>query len=154
MTVPSSLDAKLVAQIQQLSAVEDAWAVSIAPLAGLTPPAGSPQIQGMPSAAALQNIQQFSGGVKFGSSVAIKGVAVADTAQNAGALAAILQFAANMAQAQSAQNLQAAALLKSLSITTQNNAVSIAASVPMEQLQQMLKPGTAGATRAPRRVQK
>jgi hypothetical protein len=153
LTAPSSLDAKLITQVQDLSAKQDAWVVSTAPLAGLTPPAGAPQIQGMPSTAALQNIQQFWGGVKFGSNVAITGVAVADTAQNASALAGIMQFAANMMQAQSAQNPQAAGLLRSLSIAAQNNTVNVTMSLPMDQVQQMMRPGTNAARRTPRPAQ-
>ena len=169
LSAPSILDIKLLTQVQNLSAAQDAWAVSITPLAGLTLPAGTTQaagagtlqIPGMPPIAALQNIQQFSGGVKFGSSVVVTVAAVLDTAQNAAGMAGVLQFAANLAQAQSAQNPQAAALLKATAISAQGNTVKLAMTLPMEQLQQMMKPATAGATRtpspaqtAPRRIQK
>ncbi len=154
LAAPSILDIKLLDKVNQLSAAEDAWAISIAPLAGLTPPPGAPQIQGMPSAAALQNVQQVWGGVKFGSNVAITGSAVADTAQNASALAGILQFAANLAQAQSAQNPRAAALLKSVTISAQDKIVNLALTLPMDQVQQLIRPGaTNGARRLPRPAQ-
>jgi len=155
LSAASSLDAKLLTQIQRLSAAEDAWVVSITPLAGLTPPAGAPQIPGIPSGAMLQNIQAFSGGVKFGANVAVTGAAVADTAQNAAALAGLLQFVVNLAQTQSAQNPQAAGLLKAVAISANNNVVNIAMSMPMDQLQQMLKPQTNAQRRAaPRPAEK
>jgi hypothetical protein len=161
LSAPSILDIKLLTQVQNLSAAQDAWVVSLAPLAGLTLPAGTLQISGLPQVAMPQNIQQFSGGVKLGASVTLTAAAVFDTAQNAAGMAGVLQFVANLAQTQSAQNPQAAALLKSVAISAQGNTVKLSMALPMEQIQQLMKPATAGATRtpspaqaAPRRTQK
>jgi hypothetical protein len=164
LTAPSILDIKLLTQVQNLSAAQDAWAVSMAPLASLLPlagaqqvpgaaAAGAVQIPGMPPVAALQNIQQFSGGIKFGPNVAFTATAVMDTAQNAAGMAGVLQFAANLAQAQAAQNPQAAGVLKALAISSQGTTVNLALSLPMEKVRQMLEPPKDAATRASRPAQ-
>jgi hypothetical protein len=147
------LPAALLTQVNQWSLSQDAWVVDIAPLASLTPPAGAPRLPGGAQATAFQTIQQAASGVKFGTIVAVAAQAQADTAQNATALAGVLQLLANLAQAQAAQNPGAAALLKSLTVTAQGNTLKIAMSLPEDQLQQLVKPnGT--ALQAPRRAQK
>jgi hypothetical protein len=157
LSAPSILDVKLLAQVQNLSAAQDVWGVSFVPPASLLPrtagqqitmPPGV-QIPGMPPVAALQNVQQFSGGIKLGANVAFTAAAVFDTAQNAAGMAGVLQFASNLAQAQAAQqNPQAAGVLKALAISSQGSTVNLALSLPMEKVRQMLEPPSAG-TRTP-----
>jgi hypothetical protein len=146
---PSILPAALLTQINQWSLSQDAWVVDTAPLSSLTPPAGAPKLPGGAQLVALQAIQQAAGGVKFGTNVAVTAQARTDTAQNATALAGLLQFAANLAQAQSAQNATTAALLKSLTVTAQGATLNIAITLPQAQLQQLAPPN--GATQTQRR---
>jgi hypothetical protein len=132
----------LLAQINQWSGTQDAWVVDSAPLAFLTPPSGAPKLPGLAQGAALQSIQQAVAGVKFGATVVVTAQAQADTAQDASALAGLLQLAVNLAQAQSNQNPQGGLLLKSLTATAQGNTVNVSLSVPQDQIQQLIKPGT------------
>jgi hypothetical protein len=148
------LPANLLTQVNQWSLSQDAWVVDIAPLASLTPPAGAPKLPGGAQATAFQTIQQAAGGVKFGTIVVVTAQAQADTAENATAMAGVLQLLANLAQAQAAQNPGAAALLKSLTVTAQGNTLKIAMSLPQDQLQQVIKPKGTTLQVAPRRAQK
>jgi hypothetical protein len=156
LSAPSILDIKLLTQVQNMSAAQDVWGVSFVPPASLLPQAAGQQmtlppgvqIPGMPPVAALQSVQQFSGGIKFGPNVSFTATAVFDTAQNAAGMAGVLQFAANLAQAQAAQNPQAAGVLKALAISSQGATVNVALSLPMEKVRQMLEP-PAAATSAP-----
>jgi len=143
LSAPTTLPAPLLAQINQWSSTQDAWVVDAAPLASLTPPSGAPRLPGLAQGAALQSIQQAVAGVKFGATVVVTAQAQADTPQDATALAGLLQLAVNLAQAQtSQQNPQAGLLLKSLTATAQGNTLNVTLSVPQDQIQQLVKPGT------------
>jgi hypothetical protein len=111
--------------VNQLSAVEDAWGISEVPPPPFTPPTNNPSAPNLSNV--LQNIQQANGGVKFGSQVVITAELTANTAQNATALASVLQFLVNMAQLQSPPE---ANLLKSTSITTKGTVVDVSLNVP------------------------
>jgi hypothetical protein len=124
-TVPAPLPAALLVQVNQLSGVEDAWGISEVPPPPVTLPTTNPNTPNVSNI--LQNIQQATGGVKFGSQIAITAELQANTAQNATALAGVLQFLANMAQLQSPQGSN---LLKSTSITASGNQVDVSINVP------------------------
>ncbi len=141
-TAPTLLPAALSAQVNQWSLSQDAWVVDMAPLASLRPPAGAPKLPGLAQAAAFQFIQQASAGVRFGPMVLVSAQAQADTAQNAAALAGVIQLVTNLAQAQAGQNPQAAMLLKSMTVTAQGNALNLTMALPQDQIQQLVKPGT------------
>ncbi len=139
---PSILPTALSGEITVLSAADDAWALTTVPPASLHPGSTPPQIPGLPNG--LQNslgaVQSLSGGVKFGQTVNFKGQAQTDTAQNATALAGVIQFLANMAQLQAGQNAQAAAALQSLTATASGTTVTVTLSLPEDQFQQLLHP--------------
>jgi hypothetical protein len=145
----SVLPAALLTQVNQWSLTEDAWVVDIAPLSSLTPPAGAPKLPGVAQATAIQSIQQAASGVKFGSTVVVTMQAQTDTAEDATALANLLQFVANLAQAQTNGNPADAALLKSLTVAAQGTTVNIGLSLPQAQIQQLVPP--AGGTQSQRR---
>jgi hypothetical protein len=69
--------------------------------------------------------------------------AQSDTAEDATTLAGLLQFVANLAQMQASQNSAAAALAKSLTVSTQGSVVNLSASLPEAQFQQLLTPKAA-----------
>jgi len=158
-TAPATLSAALVGQVNQWSLSEDAWFIANVPLSSLKPPANPSTPQNAAVQNAFQNIQQAAGGVKFGSQVAFTGQAQADTPQNATAIAGVVQFLASMAQLQAQQkNPQLAAILPSLSATTNANLVNLSLSVPEAQAEQAFKmqPHSAAPQsihRAPRRRQ-
>jgi hypothetical protein len=157
-TAPAPLNAALLVQVNQLSLSEDAWAIANMPLSALKPPATPSNPQNAAVQNAFQNIQQGAGGVKFGSQIVFTGQLQADTPQNATSIAGVVQFLASMAQLQAQQkNPQLAAVLPSLSVTTNANLVNLSLSVPEAQAEQAFQMRSAAAPqsmhRAPRRRQ-
>ncbi|HWC99619.1 MAG TPA: hypothetical protein VG456_22820 [Candidatus Sulfopaludibacter sp.] len=147
-STPSTLPASLLAQIKNLSATEDAWFVSTVPVSSLMGPNTGLVAPGLGANAKMQinvaqQIQSANGGVKFGSIVTFTGQVQADTAQNATTLAGMLQLVANMAQMQAAQNPQAAALAKALTVSNSGNSVNVSLALPQDQFQNLLHPKAA-----------
>jgi hypothetical protein len=75
-----------------------------------------------------------------------------DTAQNATALAGVVQFIANLTQMHAAENPEAAALMKSLTVAAQGQTVTLALNVPQSQFESLIKsrPKAGVRHRAPR----
>jgi hypothetical protein len=139
-TAPTTLDAALTGVVNQLSVVQadDAWFVSLVPPPAIKPPANAPNVPAVP-ATVFQNVQQAQGGIKFGANVMVNAVLQADTAQNAAALANVLQFLVNLGQMQAQQNSQAAAALKLVTISTSGNTVNVSADVPEGQVEAVIQ---------------
>lgn len=142
----------LAAQVNQLSGAEDAWALTTVPPATLKPPAAAAPPAGSAATVqnALQKIESASAGVKFGATVVVTGQAQAATPQDAAQLGDVVQLFVNMAQLQSAQHPEAAALAQSLVVGTQGNTVKITLSLPEDQIQQLVKPKAAVARKVVR----
>ena len=139
-----TIPAALAAQVNQLSSTQDAWAISTVPPSTLRPPALPLPAAGVNLQNALGKVQSASGGVKFGSVVVLTGQAQAATPQDASSLADVLKLFVNMAQLQTAQHPEAAALAQSLVVGTQGSTVKITLSLPEDQIQQLVKPQAAG----------
>ena len=152
-TAASSLPAALIMKAGQLSASQDAWFVSTVPLSTLHPPANAPAIPGLGANGgnAFQNIQQASGGVKFGSNVVAMVQAEAATAQDATNMAGVLQLLVSVMQTQTAQNPQAAALANAIAISTQGATLNVTFTVPEQTMQDLLKNGHHAGGNAQRR---
>lgn len=138
----TAIDPALVAQVQQLSESLDAWSISTVPvssLAGQKLP--NEQLNNLLNSDLLKSVQQTSGGVKFALSVQLSAQAVADTSQNATALADVVRFFANMVQANAPAPAAAAiaSLIQSLSVQTNGNTVNLAASIPESQLESLVR---------------
>jgi hypothetical protein len=144
-----------IGQVDQWSGADDAWALTTVPLSALKPSAApvppNPALQN-----AFQSIQQAAGGVKFGTQVVFTAQAQTDTAQNATALANVLQFLSSLAQMQAPPpNAQVGALLQGLAVTSSGSLVNFSLSVAETELEQIMKSRPArtpnSADRAPRR---
>jgi len=152
-TAPATLPAALLVQVNQLSTSEDAWGISeVPPPAFKTAPA-APNVPNIPPNL-FQDIQQASGGVKFGSQVAITAQLQTGSAQNAASLAGVLQFLINLGQMQNQQNPQAAEALKSVTIAASGNQVNISANIPEADVEALLehKPSPKAAPNGRRRL--
>ena len=137
-----AIDAALVAQIDQESETFDAWSISTVPLSTLAnQKLPDQQLNNILSSDLLKSIQQSSGGVKFGQTVQFSGQAVADSSQNATALADVVRFLGTMAQANAPASAAAAigALLQSLSVQTDGNTLTLAAAIPEPQLESLVR---------------
>jgi hypothetical protein len=138
----SAIDPALAAQIGQLSDSQDAWSISTVPLATLTnQKLPDQQLNTFLSSDLLKSILQTSGGVKFGQTVQFSGQAVADSSQNATALADVVRFLGNMAQANApaAAATAIASLMQSLSVQTDGNTLNLAAALPESQLENLVR---------------
>jgi tellurite resistance protein len=138
-----TIPATLLAQVNQLSSTEDAWAISTVPPSTLRPPAAAPPAAGVNVQNALQTIQSASGGVKFGSVVVVTAQAQAATPADASSLGDVLELLVSMAQLQASQHPEAAALAQSLVVSTQGSTVKFTLSLPEDQIQQLVKPKAA-----------
>jgi hypothetical protein len=138
----SSIDPALAAKVGQLSEMLDVWSISTVPLATVAnPKLADNRLNGVLSSDVMKAIQQTSGGVKFGATVELSGQAVADSSQNATALADVVRFLANMLQinAPSSSVAGVTALVQSLNVQANGNTVSVAASIPEQELESILR---------------
>jgi hypothetical protein len=151
-TVAANIPVSLAVQVDQWSNSQDAWFVAAVPAQNLKVPPTAPNLPAITQSTAFQNIQQTAGGVKFGNNVVLTAQAKADTAQNASALADVVRLLVNLAQMQAQQNPQAAALAKSVAVTTDGSQMDVSLTIPGDQFQQMLSHGKAaeGNARQPR----
>ena len=137
----SSIGTALAKKASDLSAANDAWFVTTAPLAALAANA-NPLI-----AATLQPITQIAGGVTFGTTVQLAGEALTKTGKDAQMLAQLLQLLVGLVQTNGGNQpgvAQIAALLKNLQVTAVDNTLKLSLSVPeadIEALFQMLHAG-------------
>jgi hypothetical protein len=154
-SLAAPLPASVIVQVGQWSGAHDAWALTTVPLSALKPSAApvppNPALQN-----AFQSIQQAAGGVKFGTQVVFTAQAQTDSAQNATALANVLQFLGSLAQMQAPPpKAQVGALLQGLAVTSSGSLVNFSWSVAETELEQIMKSRPArtpnSADRAPRR---
>jgi len=141
VAAPSVLPASLLTEIGQLSAANDAWALTTVPPSSLKSLGDAPAVPGAGNMLAM--VQSASVGLKFGANVVLTGQAQADTAQNATAAAGLIQFLVNMAQMKAADEPQVQALAKALTVSANGATVNISLTLPSEQFQELLHPKAA-----------
>lgn len=136
----------LAAKAKDISASNDAWFVTLAPISDLA--AGhvpDPNVNSALQGNLLQAIVQTSGGLHFGNtSVQINGEAVTRSDKDATALQDVVRFLAGLVQTNSANNPQAgqvATLLNSMQLSTQANVMKMTLIVPEDQLEKLVAPG-------------
>jgi hypothetical protein len=139
LKTPQPLPAAVAVKVNHWSNSQDAWGITTVPPASLAP-TGKPGTPNNPIVNAGQNVQAAAGGVKFGAQVVFSGEAQCDTEQNAKTLGDVVKLLINLAQMQAGQDPTAAALIKSVNVTTSGNVVAISASLPEDVFQQMLQP--------------
>lgn len=134
------LSADLLTKINTLSTTEDAWSLSLASFESLFP---APAAGNQPSPLAMiKNIQESSGGVKFGSEVKVNAQAITTDPKDATALGDVIKFVAQLVAMQAAKDpmaASAASLLQNLNVTTSGTAVNIALSIPENSLEALLQ---------------
>jgi hypothetical protein len=138
LKTPQPLPAAVAVKVNQWSISEDAWAITTVPPDSLVP-AGNAAAAQNPLFNAGKSVLAAAGGVKFGALVVFNGEAQCDTAQNAKTLGDVVQLLINLAQMQANLDPTAAALIKSVTITTNGNVLKIQASLPGDVFQQLLQ---------------
>lgn len=135
----NAVDSVLASKVASYGAT-DAWSVSIAPLSfGGATPKNSPLNTGIPGEF-LKKVQASSGGITFSSPIQITGEAEANSPQDANALGDVIRFLASMMQGPVGDKAgpQIANLVQSLSVTTVQNTVKIALSIPESALESIV----------------
>jgi hypothetical protein len=145
LKTPQPLPAAVIVKVNQWSLSQDAWGIATVPPDSLVPAGEGAQ---NPMFNVGKSVQAAAGGIKFGALMVFSGEAQCDTAQNAKTLGDMIQLLINMAQMQANLDPTAAALIKSVTITTSGNVTKIQASLPEDVFRQLLqshkKPGTNG----------
>ncbi len=150
VSAPSVLPASLLVEIGQLSAANDAWALTTVPPSSLKPSSTAPAVPGVGNGAenVLGTVQSGSAGIKFGANVVMTAQAQADTAQNATAIAGLIQFLVNMAQLKASDQPQVQALSKALTVSATGTTVTLSLTMPSTQFQELLQPKAGAHHRA------
>lgn len=124
----------LAQRARDAASVNDAWVVTNAPLSALA----ANRLSAGPQARFLESVQQFSGGVKFGSaSVTLNGAARMLTPQDAQALADVLRFLTGMA---AGKDPKAAELASAAKFAAEGAVTRISLELPEEQVEKMIAP--------------
>jgi hypothetical protein len=141
MSNPATLDVDLTNRIDTTGAANDAWFVSTTG-AGMLGKEFTAQTGGQYGSQmqALQSIRAASGGVKFGSQIAVSFDALTRSPQDATSLADVFRFVSSMIQMQRQQNPRAglmAAALDNMQLTTNSDGVHLGFTMSEQNLEQM-----------------
>jgi hypothetical protein len=140
----NALDPELTTKVNALSASEDMWAVSIAPMSSLNPGAAAPAaMQGAFGGDMFKKITESSGGIKFGTLIEMTTQLVALDEKNATALGDVLRFLVGMVgmNVGPSKNMPPIimTILQSMDVKTLGNVVSVKMSAPEDQVEGLIK---------------
>jgi hypothetical protein len=140
-SAPATLDPLLTSKVAALSGSQDAWTVSIVPVAGLHPTTPNENLNSVLQGDLLKSIQQGSAGVKLGAIVQFTGEVVASNDKDATALADVVRFGASMLQMNAPQSAGAAvaALMQSLAVKTDGATVTVGVGIPETMLESLVQ---------------
>ena len=137
----AQLSAALKQKALDTSARNDAWIVSVTPIADLLAAAGAGA--NMQQVNLLQTVQQLALGLKFGAStVKLTGEAMTRTNEDAQALADVLRFLASMAQANAKgpDAARASALVDAAKFSAEGTVMRLTLELPETQVEEMFQP--------------
>jgi len=139
---PTTVDPALVARANALSADDDVWIASSAPVASLLGTSAGAGGAAAPMLQVLSSIQSFSGALKFGGNVQAAVQAVASSDKNAQALGDVARLVVSMGSMGATKDAEGAALiqaLQSLQISTSGSNVNLALNLPEAQVEGLIK---------------
>ena len=134
---PAVLGPGLASAVNDLSAANDAWFVSMAPLAKVEAQTAGPL-------ALFKTLVELSGGVKFGADVAVNLNGVCQTAPQATVMVEGLK--ALLAAANGQVTAQAKLILQSLNVSASGDVITLALTIPEQQMESLMKSGKLGST--------
>jgi hypothetical protein len=132
---------QLLAKVRDLSSKNDFWFVTLVPVSEFAGAMPDPNLSGAMKGNLLAAINEASGGIRFGDTVAISAEAVTRSDKDAQALVDVVKFVAGMIQLNRQNNPaagQVATLLDTLDCKTAGNVTTISLAIPEQQLEQML----------------
>lgn len=145
---------ELLAKVDQLSANNDFWFVTLVPVSQFANAMPDPNLSGAMKGNLLAAINQASGGIRFGDTVTITGEAITRSEKDAQALVDVVKFLAGLIQLNRQQDPaagQVATLLDTLDCKTSGNITTISLAIPEGQLEQMLNTMRQQGRQAPRK---
>jgi hypothetical protein len=131
----SILAPAMAVKVNQLSTGQDAWVVA-EDVRQLTE---SVKTEAPVNVEAIRKIHQASAGVKFGATVQVTAEAVAETTQDASALADVVRLLAQIALMRN-KDPEAAAILQTLNVTARERTVNLSVSIPEAQMERIFRP--------------
>jgi hypothetical protein len=147
------LDSALQAEVQRVSADNDAWFVSSvsggflanhlnAQINGGASPSHDTAAPAFPQAQILESVLQSSGGLQFGSSIRFSFDAITRSPQDATSLADVVRFFASMVQMSRQKDPRAdmaASAFDNMNLKTDGDAMHLSISFPEKSLEQMVE---------------
>ncbi len=144
-SAPTSLDPALNAEIERVSANNDAWFASSLGGSFLGNHIKSETKEAPPQAVqALQSILESSGGIRFGSTIDLTFDALTRSPQDATSLADVVRFVASLLQMQRQKDPRAAILagaLDNMNLTTTADRLHLLIAIPEQSLEQLAELG-------------
>lgn len=131
----------LLAKVQEVSAKNDFWFVTVVPISEFASAMPNPNLSGAMKGDLLAAIHQASGGIRFGDTVTISGEAVTRSPKDAQALSDVFRFLASLIQLNSQENKvagQVSTLLDNMNLKTSDNIMTMSLAIPEQQLEQLL----------------
>jgi hypothetical protein len=131
----------LLAKVQEVSAKNDFWFVTVVPISEFAGAMPNPNLSGAMKGDLLAAIHQASGGIRFGDTVTISGEAVTRSPKDAQALSDVFRFLASLIQLNSENNKvagQVSTLLDNMDLKTSANVMTMSLAIPEQQLEQLL----------------
>jgi hypothetical protein len=131
----------LFAKVQEVSAKNDFWFVTVVPISEFAGAMPNPNLSGAMKGDLLAAIHQASGGIRFGDTVTISGEAVTRSPKDAQALSDVFRFLASLIQLNSENNKvagQVSTLLDNMDLKTSANVMTMSLAIPEQQLEQLL----------------
>jgi len=131
----------LLAKVQEVSAKNDFWFVTVVPISEFASAMPNPNLSGAMKGDLLAAIHQASGGIRFGETVTISGEAVTRSPKDAQALSDVFRFLASLIQLNSQENKvagQVSTLLDNMNLKTSDNVMTMSLAIPEQQLEQLL----------------
>jgi len=131
----------LVGKVQDLSAKNDFWFVTLVPISEFAGAMPNANLSGAMKGDLLSAIHEASGGVRFGETITISGRAVTRSDKDAQALVDVFRFLAGMIQLNSQKNQvagQVTTLLDNMELKTDGNVMTMSLAIPEQQLEQLM----------------
>ena len=148
---PSS---QLLTKVLDVSSKNDFWFATLVPISEFAGAMPDPNLSSAMKGNLLAAINEASGGIRFGDTVAISAEAVTRSDKDAQALVDVVKFVAGLVQLNRQDNPaagQVATLLDTLKCKTAGNITTVSLAIPEKQLEQMLSMMRQESRRAPKK---
>jgi hypothetical protein len=134
-----AFDPRILAKVQEWSALQDVWMISTAPVPVMPGGLPNPLASGGVDPNLLAKLERTALGLKFGAVNEIAAEALMENASDAAALAGLLGILNGLAQMNPQLKNPGAELFRGLQIRAEANLVKVNLGIPQQQLEDLLK---------------